>query len=123
MARTRTFDQTTVISLAAAQFRDTGYEGTSIDDLVNVTGLQRGSLYKAFGSKRGIFLLAIEHTFATSAFDDDALDLALVSLLELAPRDREVRTHLEGFLRRLPDAAQALGNRLIARAGIAQDFG
>lgn len=32
-----------------------GYRATSIPDLLNVTGLERGSLYKAFNDKRSLF--------------------------------------------------------------------
>lgn len=37
-----------------------GYDATSIDDLVAATGLKRGSLYQAFGSKRGVFLKVLQ---------------------------------------------------------------
>ncbi|WP_246665131.1 TetR/AcrR family transcriptional regulator [Neorhizobium sp. P12A] len=37
-----------------------GFHGTSIDDLAEVMQLTMGSLYKAFGDKRGVFLAALE---------------------------------------------------------------
>lgn len=40
-----------------------GYDATSIDDLVAATGLKRGSLYQAFGSKRGVFLKVLQAAF------------------------------------------------------------
>ena len=55
MARPRLFDEAAVIAQAAALFGRLGYNATSIDELLAVTGLQRGSLYKAFGSKRNLF--------------------------------------------------------------------
>ena len=44
--------------LAAARdvFWSTGYAGTSLDELMTATGLGKGSLYGAFGSKRELFL-------------------------------------------------------------------
>ena len=42
-------------------FWSRGYEATSIQHLVERTGIQRGSLYGAFGDKRALFLAAIEH--------------------------------------------------------------
>ena len=56
MGRNRTFDEDGVVERCAEVFRRTGYEGSSIDDLVAATGLHRGSLYSAFGSKRGLFV-------------------------------------------------------------------
>jgi AcrR family transcriptional regulator len=121
MGRTRTFNTAEVIAVAANAFLRTGYEGTSIDDLVEATGVRRGSLYKAFGSKRGLFLLALEQTWAGagSRSNAGALDLALVALLELAPRDVEVRRRVSAFVSTLPDdPPRVLGARLLSRAGI-----
>lgn len=47
-----------MVAAAARLFLERGYEATAIDELVVACGLHRGSLYKAFGSKRGIFLAA-----------------------------------------------------------------
>ncbi len=33
-----------------------GYEATSIDDLVQATGINRASMYGTFGSKEGLLL-------------------------------------------------------------------
>lgn len=41
-------------------FRRSGYDGTSIQDLVDATGVGRGSLYAAFGSKEGLYLAAMD---------------------------------------------------------------
>ncbi|MBA2246846.1 MAG: TetR/AcrR family transcriptional regulator [Chloroflexia bacterium] len=122
MGRTRSFNQADVVAIAANTFLCTGYEATSIDDLVDATGVHRGSLYKAFGSKRGLFLLALEQVFegAGSTSDMAALDLALVALLELAPRDAAVRDRVTTFVSTLPDdPVHVLGTRLLLRAGIA----
>lgn len=116
------FNEADVITIAANAFLCTGYEATSIDDLVEATGVHRGSLYKAFGSKRGLFLPVLEQVFegAGSTSDMNALDLALVALLELAPRDAGVRDRVTAFVSTLPDdPARILGARLLSRAGIA----
>lgn len=55
MGRRRNFDEQVVVQAAAGAFLRAGYEGTSIEELVTATGLLRGSLYQAFGSKRGLF--------------------------------------------------------------------
>lgn len=41
-------------------FWDRGYAQTSAQDLVDRTGLGRGSLYNAFGSKHGLFEVALQ---------------------------------------------------------------
>lgn len=40
---------------ARNQFMETGYHGTSVDDLSRTTGLSKGSLYGAFGDKEALF--------------------------------------------------------------------
>jgi TetR/AcrR family transcriptional repressor of nem operon len=116
MGRTRTFDERHVVAACTDAFLRAGYEGTSIDDLVGASGLHRGSLYGAFGSKRGIFLAALRQV--QSADRDRMLDLLLISLLELAPRDSEVLALSDGILESIPsgDRARALGDRLLRRA-------
>jgi len=59
MARPREFDETVVIDKAMQQFWSHGYEATSVDDLCAVTGLNRSSLYRAFGSKRELLDIAL----------------------------------------------------------------
>jgi AcrR family transcriptional regulator len=68
MARPRKFVEDQVIGAARDQFWTHGYAGTSLDDLVAVTGLGRGSLYGAFGDKHTIFMRALdEYSTATMA--------------------------------------------------------
>jgi AcrR family transcriptional regulator len=121
MGRNRSFTESEVVDRAARQFLATGYEATSIDDLVAATGLHRGSLYKAFGSKRGLFVAALRGAGAHGLTAPDRLDLVLVALLELAPADDEVRGVLRELLHTLPpeEAPATLGLRLLERAGLA----
>lgn len=60
MARPRSFDEHQVLTQCGDVFRHQGYDATSIDDLVAATGLKRGSLYQAFGSKQGVFLAVLQ---------------------------------------------------------------
>jgi AcrR family transcriptional regulator len=60
MARPREFDEDEVLDRALATFWEHGYEGTSIDELVEATGLGRASLYGAFGDKEQIFAKALD---------------------------------------------------------------
>lgn len=127
MGRNRGFDEDAVVAAAAVAFSEGGYEATSIDDLVRCTGLHRGSLYQAFGSKRGLFLLALRRAsteLAEEAWSGPAgagrLDLLLIALLELAPRDRAVADLVGETIRRAPvaDVTSVLGQRLVVRAGL-----
>jgi TetR/AcrR family transcriptional regulator, cholesterol catabolism regulator len=49
-----------VVNTAARLFAERGYHGTSIDDLVEATGLQRGGLYHYIDSKQHLLLLTHE---------------------------------------------------------------
>ncbi len=55
MARTKSFDQAEVLKKIQKLFWDKGFNGTSVDDLVNATGLSRSSLYDTFGDKEDLF--------------------------------------------------------------------
>ncbi|WP_323373739.1 TetR/AcrR family transcriptional regulator [Plantactinospora alkalitolerans] len=60
MARNREFDVDVAVAAAMDVFRRKGYEGTSMRDLAEATGLGSGSLYAAFGSKDGLYLAALD---------------------------------------------------------------
>ncbi|MCR9244633.1 MAG: TetR/AcrR family transcriptional regulator [bacterium] len=60
MARPREFDEADVLDRAMLQFWRHGFEGTSIHDLVDATGVGRQSLYNTFGDKHAIFLKALD---------------------------------------------------------------
>ncbi len=60
MARPREFDRDEVLDRAVEVFWMRGYDRTSVQDLVNFMGIQRGSLYAAFGDKHHLFLEALD---------------------------------------------------------------
>lgn len=70
MARPRKFDEQEVVGAARLLFNETGYHGTSVDDLSRVTGLSKGSLYGAFGDKEALFQRVFDEYCAGS--DEDA---------------------------------------------------
>ncbi len=55
MARTKAFNQTEVLQKIQELFLHKGFNGTSVDDLVNASGLSRSSLYDTFGDKEHLF--------------------------------------------------------------------
>ncbi|MFK4510300.1 TetR/AcrR family transcriptional regulator [Bradyrhizobium daqingense] len=58
--RPREFDHDDVLRIAFGQFWRKGVRGTSLSDIARDAGVQRGSLYNAFGSKEALFLQAYE---------------------------------------------------------------
>lgn len=58
MGRPANFDQTETLEALQSLFWDNGYSATSLDDIMNSTGLGKGSLYGAFGNKQEMYRLA-----------------------------------------------------------------
>src|SRR3954447_13528414 len=124
MGRPRGFDEQAVTAAAAGLFARRAYDGLSVDDLVQHLGVHRNSLYKTFGSKRGLYLTAlrwylrhqIAPLLATAAATTGArqamagvlaadagarLDLLLLAAVERAPVDAEVADEVTETLARL----------------------
>ena len=59
MGRTREFDMDQALDAAISTFWTHGYEATSMADLMEATGLHKGSLYKAFADKHDIFMKSL----------------------------------------------------------------
>ncbi|MFG6095188.1 TetR/AcrR family transcriptional regulator [Leptothoe sp. ISB3NOV94-8A] len=128
MARLREFDTDAVLDAAMQTFWLRGYEATSLVDLMAATGLQKGSIYKAFKDKHSLFMLALRRYLDQSndlsrQYLDDPISpragvsgwlqvivslrgndqtrrgcFMLNSLVELAPHDEAVKTLLDEHL-------------------------
>ncbi|MEJ8546263.1 TetR/AcrR family transcriptional regulator [Brevibacillus borstelensis] len=59
MARTREFDEEKALDAAMQVFWTKGYEATSLSDLTAEMGIQRPSIYSAFGDKKELFEAAL----------------------------------------------------------------
>jgi len=89
--RPRAYDPKTALARAADTFWKAGYAGTSLDDLAAATGMNRPSLYAAFGDKRELYLKTLRH------YRDEYRALARRTLADDPP--------LGVFLKRFYDAA------------------
>jgi TetR/AcrR family transcriptional regulator, copper-responsive repressor len=58
--RPRQYDPDRALDKAAEAFWKQGYAATSLDDLVAATGMNRPSLYAAFGDKRDLYLSTLK---------------------------------------------------------------
>ena len=89
--RPRAYDPATALARATAAFWDAGFAATSLDDLAAATGMNRPSLYAAFGDKRELYLKTLQH------YRDEYRALARQTLAD----DPTLRV----FLKRFYDAA------------------
>ena len=67
VGRPREFDERKVLSKLMESFWTRGFDGTSLSELVSVSGVQKASLYAAFGDKQAIYLRAL------SSYDNQLL--------------------------------------------------
>lgn len=87
--RPRSFDRDRALRRAMEVFWERGYEGTSLGDLTDAMGINRPSLYAAFGCKEALFREAI-------ALYEAVEGRVASRTLEEAPT---ARTAVEGMLR------------------------
>lgn len=60
MARPYSFDPEAALEAAMQVFWRDGYDLASLNSLQNAMGIKRGSLYQEFGSKKALFLKALD---------------------------------------------------------------
>lgn len=66
MPRVKLFNEDEVLQKSIDLFWEKGYNNTSIQDLVNHLGINRGSLYDTFGGKRELFDKAFNNYLTTN---------------------------------------------------------
>ncbi|WP_288351026.1 TetR/AcrR family transcriptional regulator [uncultured Thalassospira sp.] len=151
MARPRGFDEESVLDNAMNIFWSKGFESTSVQDLVEETGLNRASMYASFGDKKALFLRVLDHysqkisseRFANlreiedgrkaieKTFRDTAKTgcaegkhkgcLIVNSGMELAPHDPETAAIAHQAFRRVEDMFAAALSRGIKHGTISKD--
>ncbi|AYF74028.1 TetR/AcrR family transcriptional regulator [Nocardia yunnanensis] len=67
MGRPRQFDESGLLDAAIELFWARGFDTTSVEDVSRATGVGNGSIYAAYGNKRGLFLAAFERYCAARA--------------------------------------------------------
>jgi len=114
--RPREFDIDEVALSASQVFWEQGYHATSIEALCKATGLMRGSLYGAFGDKRGLLKERLDadlpphealrqallyYTRVTTELSDRHGCFITNAALELLPAEETLRPHIETALQRI----------------------
>lgn len=61
MPKVETFNREYVLHKATEVFHKNGYNGTSMQDLVDATDLNRSSIYNSFGCKLQLFISVLSH--------------------------------------------------------------
>lgn len=85
--RPRAYDPQQALASAADTFWKNGYDGTSLDDLAAATGMNRPSLYAAFGDKHDLYLKTLQR------YREEARAVAL----RLLEDDPPLRVYLARF--------------------------
>jgi TetR/AcrR family transcriptional repressor of nem operon len=60
VGRPRKIETDVILDLVIKVFWQKGYEATSMVDIMQVTGLHKGSIYQTFGDKRSLFIAALK---------------------------------------------------------------
>ena len=98
--RPRQFDEELVLEWVMNAFWRNGFAATTMADIVTATGLHKGSLYKAFGSKQMLFIRALtryledmqamgQDMMATADTPLDSIRAVLHGMLDIADDDPE----------------------------------
>jgi TetR/AcrR family transcriptional regulator, copper-responsive repressor len=89
--RPRAYDPEVALRRALETFWTQGYARASLDDLAAATGMNRPSLYAAFGDKQALYLRALEnywqqslHTMRELLSRDEPLAVALMRIYDAA---------------------------------------
>jgi len=85
--RPRAYDPEVALAKATETFWDQGYAGASLDDLSAATGMNRPSLYGAFGDKEALFKTALD------AYMDQSRD-AMIQVFRAGGTAREALTRV-----------------------------
>ena len=101
--RPREFDPDKVLDQAVHAFWSRGFRATSLNELARELGIEKPSLYAAFGNKEQLFLKALERYAA-------GFELRAIAALEKAPTGKAaVAALLSAFAEQLSDPKTPAG--------------
>jgi TetR/AcrR family transcriptional repressor of nem operon len=104
MPRPRQFDPEEVLDRSMREFWEHGYRDTSVDALVEATGVRPGSLYHAFrGGKRELFLSSLER------YSKLVVPEKMGALERPGASVAEVRAYFDGLIEDLMSAEGRMG--------------
>lgn len=125
--RPREFDPDEALEKALHAFWKRGYEGTSLSDLTEAMGINRPSLYAAFGSKEELFRRAVDRYAETGpgfmrreALSEPTARAVVTRMLKTQAETLTSEEHPPGCLvvqgaLICGEAAESIKNELIAR--------
>lgn len=97
------FDEEEVLSKVMLEFWSRGYEATSMQDLVRITGVNRASLYATFSDKHSLFLAALRY------YDDKVRRQMLTSLMAKSEPRNAIRSVFQVFVDEACEAKLNMG--------------
>ena len=103
MARPQEFKTSEVLRNAMHVFWSKGYEATSLNDILDATGLSKSSLYASFGDKRALFLAAF------NAYRKERLRHLHLILNDGQPARLSIENFFRQVLARSPDDTSSKG--------------
>ncbi len=92
MPRITEFDKEKVLKSAMYVFWEKGYNGTSMQDLVDATGLNRSSIYNSFGSKLALYQTTLSY------YQKESGGMFRKALVEAGNPLEAIQLIFEGFL-------------------------
>ena len=110
--RPRSFDEGEVLDRVRGVFMEKGFSGASLDDLAEAAGLNRPSLYAAFGDKEQLYIAALNRYGAMSVEAIEAI------MARAVPIEKRVEQCLRAAIVMYCSSPRQLGCMIITTATV-----